>query len=145
MRFQKTLQLQYNKHLSNKMISEKLDPVEIQRLLNIVNEIRDVMNNTNYKVDVLQFLFDHVMEETNKCNKCGFEEDELVLSPGEINAVNVASTLSKDKAKGGLMSSLTGGLVGDPTKNIQKAYGEILNALSGRLKKAAQKIKQGGP
>ena len=67
MRFQKTLQLQYNKHLSNKMISEKLDPVEIQRLLNIVNEIRDVMNNTNYKVDVLQFLFDHVMEETDKC------------------------------------------------------------------------------
>lgn len=144
MRFKETLHKQYHKHLGATVISEKLDQAEIERLLNIVNEIRDVMSNTAYKVDVLQFLFDHIMEETNKCGKCdSFEEDELVLSPGEVNAVNVAATLSKDKAKGGLMSTLTGGLVGDPTKNIQKAYGDILNALSKRLTAAAQKIKQG--
>lgn len=144
MRFQETLQKQYQKHLGGKIVLEKLDQAEIERLLKVVNEIRDIMSTTNYKVDVLQFLFDHIMEETNKCGKCGdFEEDELVLTPGEVNAVNVASTLSKDKAKGGLMSTLTGGLVGDPTKNIQKAYGDILNALSQRLTAAAQKMKQG--
>lgn len=155
MKFQKTLQQRYKKHLNQIILSEnldeKLDQKEIERLLTIADDIREIMDTTDYKVDVLRFLFQHIMEETDRCGKCvgvTYEEDEIVgkelsLTPGEVNAINTAHTMSQGQAKGGLLSALTGGLAGNPTKKIQQAYGQVLNALATRLTAAATKMKQG--
>lgn len=153
MKFQQTLQQRYKKHLNTPIISENLDQEEIDKLINIAKEVREIMDSTNYKVDVLRFLFDHIMEETERCGKCigvEYEEDEqtmggqFALTPNEVNAINTAYTMAQGQAKGGLLSTLTGGALGNPVKKIQKAYGEVLTALSQRLVNAANKMKQGG-
>jgi len=148
MKFQQTLQQRYKKHLNTPVISENLDQEEIDRLINIAKEVREIMDSTNYKVDVLRFLFDHIMEETERCGKCvsvEYEEDEeFSLTPNEVNAINTAYTMAQGKAKGGMLNTLTGGLIGNPVKKIQKAYGDVLNALSTRLTAAAAKMKKGG-
>lgn len=153
MKFKETLQKQYSKHLNVPLLTEKLDQKEMERLLNIANEIREVMAGTPYKVDVLQFLFDLVMEETDKCRKCAgvedeetqYQEDEFTITPAQRDAVNIAYTLSQGKAKGGLASTLTGGLVGDPVKKMQKAYGTLLSKVAGELEKTAQGIGKSTP
>lgn len=146
MKFNKTLQQRYKKHLNVPLLNEKLDQNEIDRLLNVSKEIKEIMGATPHKVDVLRYLFDLVMEETAECDRKaggGFEEDELTLTPGQANAINLAYNLSQGKARGGIASALSGGLVGDPVKKIQKSYGNILTALSKRLDEVAKNIETG--
>lgn len=155
-KFYKQLNNGYNAHL-RLPLCETLDQSEIDRLLKVSNEITEIMGKTDKPVDVLKFLFTNLMDETRACelrvpqeeDECscvnsGYEEEEMELTTGERDAVNMAHSLAQGKARGGLLSTVTGGMVGDPTKNIQKAYGEILNALSTRLTQTANKIKQGG-
>lgn len=153
MKFNKTLQQRYKKHLNIPLLNEKLDQKEIDRLLNVSKEIKEIMGTTPHKVDVLRYLFDLIMEETAECDKKatkGYEEDEINLTPGQANAINLAYNLAGGntpggaKARGGLASALTGGLVGDPVKKIQKSYGNILSALSKRLDEVAKNIETGG-
>ena len=150
MKFNKTLQKQYHKHLQIPLLSEQLGKEQMDRLVGVANEIKQIMGNTPHKVEALQFLFDTVMAETSKCMKCAggkfedeetaYEEDEFTLTPGQRDAVNIAYTLAQGKAKGGLASTLSGGLIGDPVKKIQKAYGTLLGKVADELDKAAQGI-----
>lgn len=154
MKFNKTLQKQYHKHLQIPLLSEQLGKEQMDRLVGVANEIKQIMGNTPHKVEALKFLFDTVMTETSKCVKCSganfsdedeetqYEEDEFTLTPAQRDAINVAYTLGQGKAKGGLASTLTGGLIGDPVKKIQKAYGSLLSKVATELDKAAQGIGQ---
>jgi hypothetical protein len=151
MKFKKTLQKQYQRHLQLPIISENLDKEQMNRLVGVANEIKQIIGNTQNKTEVLKFLFDTVMTETTNCMKCAkmsedeetqYEEDEFTLTPAQRDAINVAYTLGQGKAKGGLASTLTGGLVGDPVKKIQKAYGTLLSKVATELDKAAQGIGQ---
>lgn len=151
MKFKKTLQKQYQRHLQLPIISENLDKEQMDRLVSVANEIKQIIGNTPNKTEVLKFLFDTVMTETTNCMKCAsmsedeetqYEEDEFTLTPAQRDAINVAYTLGQGKAKGGLASTLTGGLIGDPVKKIQKAYGTLLGKVATELDKAAQGIGQ---
>lgn len=144
LRFAKTLSKNYEKHLNHPLVLEKVDKAEVNRLLKVVEEISDVLSTTEHKTDVLKFLFDHIVEETVKLggDKADLEEDEMELTTGQRDAINIAHALASGKAKGGLASQMTGGMFGDPVKNIQSAYGKILNALSTKLNTVAREIEK---
>lgn len=150
MKFNKTLQKQYHKHLQLPLIEEELGKDQMDKLVGVANEIKQIMGGTPNKVAALKFLFDTVMTETKNCMKCSsnkfedeetaYEEDEFTLTPGQRDAVNIAYSLAQGKAKGGLASTLSGGLIGDPVKKIQKAYGTLLGKVADELDRAAQGI-----
>ena len=56
MKFNKTLQKQYHKHLQLPLIEEELDKQQMDKLVGVANEIKQIMGGTPNKVIHLLFI-----------------------------------------------------------------------------------------